>query len=242
MRLTAATLSFTLPTAPGTFEFRFFVNDTFTRLATSNTFTASAPQAMLSAFPSANMPGGAETVSVSGGPGNLTDWVGLYRPGDLDVNPIDWQYLSGTRTPPAAGLRSATLTFTLPATAGVYEFRFFQNDSYSRLATSGSVTVGVVPTVTVTPATIGPQGTITVTVTGGPGNPTDWLGLAAQGSDERILLDWEYLNGTRTAPATGVTTATLTFIAPSAPGTYVVKLYANDNFNRVATSNPFQVQ
>ena len=52
------------------------------------------------------------TATLSGGPGNLTDWVGLYRIGAPDTEPTDWQYLSGTRTPPAAGLRSATLTFT----------------------------------------------------------------------------------------------------------------------------------
>ncbi len=56
---------------------------------------------------------------------------------------VDWQYLSGTRTPPPSGLTTALLTFTMPTTLGNYQFRLYANNGYTVLATS--------PTVTVTP-------------------------------------------------------------------------------------------
>jgi agmatine deiminase len=51
------------------------------------------------------------------------------------------QYLNGTKSLPAAGLTSATLTFAIPQTMGDYEFRFFANNGYTLLATSAIVTV-----------------------------------------------------------------------------------------------------
>src|SRR5438309_2223520 len=77
---------------------------------------------VLAASPGTVLPGGTVTITLSGGAGNLKDWVGLYRAGDVDTNPLTWQYLSGTMTPPAMGMTSATLSFAMPATAGTYEF------------------------------------------------------------------------------------------------------------------------
>ena len=94
----------------------------------------------LVASPGNVMPGGTVTVAVSGGPGNPQDWVGLYTVGDSDMNPITWQFLSGTMTPPDVGMSSATLTFTMPSTQGSYEFRFFTNNTYNKIATSNTVT------------------------------------------------------------------------------------------------------
>src|SRR5689334_12215013 len=51
-----------------------------------------------------------------------------------------------------------------------------------------------------------------VGVTNGPGNARDWVALYPVGSFS--LIDWFYLNGSKTAPGTGVTSATLTFTIP----------------------------
>jgi agmatine deiminase len=80
-------------------------------------------------------------VAVSNGPANPTDWVALAQVGSSDYSYISWQYLNGSQTPPGSGLSSATLTFTMPATTGNYEFRFFANNGYTKLATSTTVTV-----------------------------------------------------------------------------------------------------
>ena len=54
---------------------------------------------------------------------------------------MGWKYLNGTQTAPAEGLSGAPLTFTMPATPGTYELRFFLNGSYTVLATSATITV-----------------------------------------------------------------------------------------------------
>jgi len=95
-----------------------------------------APPTVVTVSPSATV-----TVSVSGGPGNTTDWVALALVGSGNTSYISCQYLNGTHTAPTTGLTSATLTFTMPATTGNYELRFFANNGYTRLATSTTVTV-----------------------------------------------------------------------------------------------------
>ena len=81
-------------------------------------------------------------VEVANGPGNTTDWVGLYVVGETDFNAVwDWLYLSGVHNPPALALNNAILTFTLPDVDGAYEFIFFESDSFDILATSTVVTV-----------------------------------------------------------------------------------------------------
>jgi uncharacterized repeat protein (TIGR01451 family) len=103
---------------------------------TSNTAT-------LAITPTTVTVGSKVTVTVSNASGNSTSWVGLYATGTTNNDLYkDWQHLNGTKTPPTTGLTSATLTFTMPTTAGSYEFRLFDNTSgYTLLATSPPVTV-----------------------------------------------------------------------------------------------------
>ena len=67
------------------------------------------------------------------------------------------------------------------------------------------------PTVTVTPTSVAPGGTVTVTIANGPANATDWVGLYTTAAADTLMLDWKYLNGLKTAPTTGVANATVTF-------------------------------
>src|SRR5206468_2219127 len=132
----SATLTFTMPTTGGPFEFRLFANNGLTRLATSPapTINLVAPAHRVS---STTVNGGATVVvTVSNGPGNRADWVGVFPQGAPNTGYIDWQYLNGAKSAPGTGLTGATLTFTMPATSGAFEFRFFANDGLTRLATS----------------------------------------------------------------------------------------------------------
>ncbi|HMO78256.1 MAG TPA: GDSL-type esterase/lipase family protein [Candidatus Paceibacterota bacterium] len=61
------------------------------------------------------------------------DWIGLYRISDSDRSYLNWQYIGSSA--------DGSLTFTAPR-AGTYEFRYFQNDGYTRLATSAPFTAG----------------------------------------------------------------------------------------------------
>jgi YD repeat-containing protein len=106
------------------------------RLTPSVLVNGTAPPTVVTVSPSAVV-----TVSVSNGPANTTDWIALSLVGSGATSYISWQYLNGTHTAPTTGLSSATLTFTMPATTGNYEFRFLASNGYTRLATSTTVTV-----------------------------------------------------------------------------------------------------
>ena len=288
-------------------------------------------------------PGQTVTVTVAAGPGNPTDWVGLFSSGAADNVFLDWKYLNGTRTAPGAGTSGAAMSFTMPTTTGTYNFRFFANNGFTKLATSPAVSVapsttpvlevapsslpfggvslgssrdlmvtvknagggtltgnasvtgagfslvgassyslgasqtqmltvrfapaglgaasgtlnltsgggGSVglsgtgvngPTLTVNRTTVGPGGTVVVTVTNGPGNARDWLGLHSAAGADTAFVDWKYLNGTRTAPANGLTSATVSFTMPTALGTYNFRFFANNTYQKLATSFTVTVQ
>ena len=129
-------------------------------------------------------------------PGNATDWVALCATGGSTY--VDWKYLNGATTAPAAGLTGATLSFAMPATPGTYVLKFWAGSTL--LATSETITVGS-PTITVS------------TDDGGPWRDRHRDGRERAGQSHRLdrhhvtgasaYLDWKYLNGTKTAPAGG---------------------------------------
>src|SRR5207237_1623771 len=88
--------------------------------------------------------------------------------------------------------------------------------------TSNTVVLTVTgPTATVGSTTVAPGATVSVTVSNGPGNPTDWVAWfcpASLTSDSGPLTDYKYLNNTQTPPTTGLTAATVTFTAPTTFG------------------------
>jgi len=84
----------------------------------------------------------------SNGPGNPTDWVGIYKPGQVPGNGVDystlWLYVNGTQTADV-GLSDAWVTFDPGLSeAGDWWAGFFANDVYELLdslafkVTSGS--------------------------------------------------------------------------------------------------------
>ena len=96
---------------------------------------------------------------------------------------------------------------------------------------------------TVPTTTVNPGSTFTVSVAGGPGNPTDWVSMSATSAPDTTLLYWQYLNGQRTTlPTTGLTSATLQFVAPTTPGTYNIRLFASNGWTKLATSASINVQ
>jgi hypothetical protein len=81
----------------------------------------------------------------SNGPGNATDWVGIYRPGQVPGNGTDystlWLYVNGTQTADV-GLTDSYVTFDPGlAEAGDWWAGFFANDGYE-LLDSLAFTVG----------------------------------------------------------------------------------------------------
>ena len=73
-------------------------------------------------------------------------------------------------------------------------------------------------------------------VANGPANPRDWVGLYDAAAADTAFIQWIYLNGTKTAPTSGLANASLQFTAPATPGTYDVRFFVNDGFTRIARS------
>src|SRR5439155_891608 len=78
--LSVATLTFTLPVTPGTYELRFYLNSTNGVGATSAPVTILAPSITPSA-PTTGARGAPITTPIAIGPGYPMDWVGLFAVG-----------------------------------------------------------------------------------------------------------------------------------------------------------------
>jgi hypothetical protein len=76
-----------------------------------------------------------------------------------------------------------------------------------------------------------------VAVSEGPANATDWIGLYAAGAADTSYLVWYYLNGATSAPPTGIASAALNVLVPVMPGSYEVRLFAANGYDRLATES-----
>lgn len=101
---------------------------------------------------------------------------------------------------------------------------------------SGGASVNV----TYSPSTPNHGDTITVTVTGGPGNAKDWVAISPSGSSlSTYHSGWKYVNNTQTS-TTGASNFSVTLTVP--PSSYctscLVRFYVNDTFNLVSGHTP----
>jgi fibronectin type III domain protein len=210
------------------------------------TYTAATQGPTVTVSPATVNPGDVITATMANGPGHVWDWVSLVPVTAPDSSYVAWRYLNGLTSPPATGLTGATVQFTAPTTPGTYHIRWFANGTYARLATSSTVTVQatqpLTPTVSVSPATVNPGDVITATVAAGPGNVLDWVSIDPVTAPDSGYVAWRYLNGLTSPPATGLTSATVQFTAPAAPGTYNLRFFANNTYTKLATSAPVTVQ
>lgn len=139
--VTTKTWTVKMPTTPGTYEFRLFANNGYTRLATSPTVTVTnssgnpnAPPPTLSVNTTTVAPRGSLTVTLTDGAGGQFDWLGFAATTAANSSYITFTYVG-------AGVTTRTWTITAPATPGTYEFRLFLNNGYTRAATSLPIVV-----------------------------------------------------------------------------------------------------
>jgi hypothetical protein len=224
--LTTRTWTVNMPTTPGTYEFRLFLNGVYVRAATSppvNVDAALNPApAIGSLSPAQAVAGsGAFTLTVNGTSfiaSSVVQWNGTVRP---------TTYVSATKLQAAitasdiAALGSASVTVRNPSPGG---------------GTSAPVTLPIVtgPTLTVPAGSVAAGGQVTVTLTNGPGGGSDWLALAATGAADTSYLQWTYVGA-------GVTSRTWTVTMPMTAGTYEFRLFLNGVYVRAATSPPVTV-
>jgi hypothetical protein len=205
---------------------RLFANNSLARLATSNQITVVS--ATLSASPTTANPGSTITASWSGITSPTSgDWIGLYPIGAPDNSPSTWRGTTGA----ASGSVPLSIGSVSP---GTYELRLFANNSLVRMATSNQISV-VATTVSASPSTVNSGGSVTASWSGII-NPTsgDWIGLYAVGAPDNSPSTWRGTTGT----ASGSVPLSIGSVSP---GTYELRLFANNSLARLATSNQITV-
>jgi hypothetical protein len=212
----------------GTYELRLFAQDSWRRLAVSNTITVLPT--ILTASPAVVVPGGTVTATWSNiGAPTAKDWFTIAATGAPENGYVAWAYTTGT------GSGSRDIVFPKWVAPGTYELRLYSNDTWKRLAVSNSFTVPAV-TLNIGPATVAPGGTLTVTWQN-VGQPfkKDWFSLNPVGATDGNWLAWSY--------GSGQMDGSIPFALPVnlPPGTYNVRMYSNDTFKRLAISNPITV-
>jgi subtilisin family serine protease len=222
--VTNRTWTVVAPSTVGQYEFRLFLDNGYTRAATSPPITVTTPVAPTLSVDAANVIGGTTiTATLANSPGGAADWIALAAVGASNTSYLNWIYVG-------AGVTTRTWSVAMPTAGGAYEFRLFLNGGYVRAATSPPVTVTTAtPALTVSTTNTVAGGSVTVTLTGGAGGSADWLALAAASSANTVYLQWTYVGA-------GVSTRTWTVAMPATPGAYEFRLFLNNGFSRAATS------
>ena len=236
---TTRTWTVTMPTTPGTYEFRLFLNGGSTRAATSPPVTVRRRRhdpPTLTVNTTNVAPGGTVTATLTGGFGGAGDWMTLAATGSPNTSYLQWVYVG-------AGVTTRTWTVTMPATAGhlrvpaLPEQRLYPrgHEPAGHRGRRGAAEATTTPTLTVNTTSTVPGGAVTVTLANGLGGGADWMALAATGAPDTSYLQWVFVGA-------GVTTRTWTVTMPATPGTYEFRLFLNGGSTRAATSPPVTVQ
>ncbi len=235
--VTNTTWTVSAPATPGQYEFRLFVDNGYTRVATSEAVVVDVPpppppdptQPTLTLSTPTVVVGAPLTVTLSGGAGGAQDWLALAEVGSADSTYVQYTYLG-------ADVTDTTWTVAAPAAPGQYEFRLFLNNGYERAATSDVIVVEPPPppepsevTMAIDVGSAFPGDSVTLTLSGAPGGATDWLALAEVGSADNAYIQYEYVGA-------GVTARTWTVNMPSTPGEYEFRLFLDNGYEREATS------
>ncbi len=219
--VTTRTWTVTMPATAGTYEFRLFPANGFTRAATSPVVTVTAaanPVPTLASLSPAGAAAGADafTLTLNGtgfAPSSVARWNGADRPTTF-VN--------------SAQLRAAISANDITA-VGTAQVTVFSPAPGGGLSAAQPFAIGQAPTLGVSATSTSTGGSITATLTNGFGGAADWLALAATTAANTSYVQYVYIGA-------GVTTRTWTVTMPLTPGTYEFRLFPNNGFVRAATS------
>jgi hypothetical protein len=191
------------------------------------------------------LPGQPIKIAFEGGPGDPTDWIGVYRlgqrPGTPNLFSTDWRYVNDNDAQtPTVGLSSGEITLddglTGPEHWPAY---FFLNDGYT-IAGNSEVEVleAGAPLVQTSKRVYNVGEAIVVAFTNAPANAKDWIGIYPKGVDpsgEGISATlWNYTDGTRTGTA-GIIEGELPFPAGlNTQDEYTAYLFENDGYTVLA--------
>jgi PKD repeat protein len=174
------------------------------------------------------------TVSFSNGPGNPTDWIGIYKVGDIPgVNQSTlWFYVNGTQTA-TIGISDGSVTFpTGLQIEDDYWVGMFENDGYNLLIADSFQVLDGQPRVSTDKNEYDIGDSITISFIDGPNNPTDWIGIYKAGDIPGAIPStlWFYVNGTQTA-TDSISDGSVTFAEGlSDQGMYWAGFFENDGY------------
>ena len=192
------------------------------------------PTLSASAFASPNQATTTDTATLNGYAPTGTMWFRLYGPNNMTCagGPI----YTSTRAVTGSGAYT-TPAYTAPAT-GTYSWRVtYSGDSNNGAAgttctdPANAVDLIAGPTVGASPAVVARSASLTSTWNRIPSpTSTDWVGLYAVGGGDSAVAAWRYTNG--------AASGSVSFIVPwgTPPGSYEVRLLANNSYVRLATS------
>jgi hypothetical protein len=204
----------------------------------------------LSVAPASSAAGVSVSVSWSGiTNASATDWIGLYRSGAAPTAFVDWLYVGCSNVadvPRASGSCPFALPPSLPA--GGYELRLHTNNTYTRIATSGTLNVTAAggtstASLSVTPGTVAAGASVTVSWSGiASAAGADWFGLFRPGSASTAFIDWLYVSCGKSV-GTPRASGSCPFVVPAnlGAGSYELRLHSNNSYTSIATSGALNV-
>jgi hypothetical protein len=226
---TSGTVSLTVPsfaTQGASYEILYYLDNTYQIADTlSPPFTAVAPLPYsVSAGSSTASPGTDVTASWSAPANHATnDWIGLFQSGATNQQITTYSFVG------AAGQTSGSLALTVPPSANpgdTFELRYFANNTYNRVSTSGTITVGMV--LTAPAGSVAPGSDVTTTWNAPANHATnDWIGLFKVGGASQAPEDFDFVG------SAGLTTGQITLTMPANAQTgqaYEFRYFPNNGY------------
>lgn len=159
-------------------------------------------------------------------PKNFSGWVGVMKADQpsgraSQENALSYKNLGGS---------SGILKLKAPANSGAYGLRLYNASNEEMNSLNFIVKV---PSIAAAPDSVYTCGEITVAYAGAPGYDDDWIAMYRSGSPDTSYITRQYLNGNENG--------TLILDAPD-PGSYDFRMFENNTYNRLATSNSVTVR
>lgn len=175
------------------------------------------------------------------GPGNNTDWIGVYKKGQTPgpTAATDWFYLNRSRTAPSSPILSGSMLFTTNFAVGEWFAAFFSSGGYTEVAPRVPFFVGSTPVLTTNKTAYNEGETVQVSFSNAPATTTsprnkDWIGIYRVGKVPGVdgtSVQWDYVT---------MASGALSF-ASLPKGYYYATYLVNDAYFEIAERVAFSV-
>jgi hypothetical protein len=217
---TTQTWTLTAPSTEGEYEFRLFVNNGYTRKATSPAITVAIPP---NPVPAVTALSPARTAA-----GSAAFTLAVTGTGFVQAAVVRWNGSDRATTFVNATRLNAAISAADVAVIGNASVSVHSPEPGGGTSDAMTFTIDPPPSLTVN-TTAAPGGSpVTVTLVNGLGGATDWLALATTSASNTSYITWTYVGP-------GVTTRTWTVNLPTSVGAYEFRLFKS-GYTRVATS------